>query len=786
MPSSFSPRRHALWLALFAPVVAPAVAQDTNRAAELELPSVTVIGTTPLPGIGVPKERFPGNVQGATVEDIRNRQATNLPDLLNAALPSVNVNDVQGNPFQPDVSYRGFTASPLLGLPQGLSVFQDGVRLNEPFGDVVNWGLIPMNAISTINLIPGSNPLFGLNTLGGALSLRTKSGFQFPHTVFEVQGGSWGRQQTSFEHGGYKDNVDYYIAGNFFREDGWRDFSPSRVGNFFAKSGWQNGTTDFDVSVTLGTTDLIGNGVVPQLFYNQGRERIFTVPDRTQNRLAMINFSGSHWLNDTSLVSGNLYLRQTSTRTLNGDANDEFEGGVFDGETGANGGAGFNQETGANNRTRTQGRSIGGQIQYQHLSERNQFTGGASFDAGRADFSQTQSLGVFDADRRVLETTPDTVGNLLYGRTQTNSLFVTDTWTFLPNWHLTASGRYNYTQVNNQDKLNPNTLPNLNGDFTYVKFNPALGLNWTPLPKTTVFISANQGNRAPSPIELGCADPANPCTLPNAMAADPYLKQVVARTGEVGARGMLTESIGYSTAAWQTANFDDILFLSTSTSAGYFSNFGQTRRRGVELTLFGSFGRLSVNGNFTFVDATYQSEATILAENNSSRGFGAVNADDEIHIRKGDRIPGIPRHQLRINADWRITDDWSIGGTVIAMSGVYARGNENNRHQAGTFTEPFGGGTRTFDGPGKTEAFAVLNLVSRYRVTSQWEVFGRINNVFDTRYETAAILAENPFTGGGVFQTNSDDWSRQTFYGPGAPRAAWVGVRYFLERQPRR
>jgi outer membrane receptor protein involved in Fe transport len=786
-----SPRQRALCAALSALplcVATDTAAQDgvTNRATELELPSVNVVGTTPLPGIGVPKARYPGNVQGLTAGDIRARQATNLPDLLNATLPSVNVNEVQGNPFQPDVSYRGFTASPLLGLPQGLSVFQDGVRLNEPFGDVVNWGLIPMNAISTINLIPGSNPLFGLNTLGGALSLRTKSGFQFPHTVMEVQGGSWGRQQASFEHGGYSGNTDYYLAGNFFREDGWRDFSPSRVGNFFAKSGWQNGTTDFDVSLTLGSTDLTGNGVVPQGFYNQGRERIFTVPDRTRNRLAMINFSGSHWLTDSSLVSANLYLRQTTTRTLNGDANDGFEGGLFDGETGANGGLGFDQETGANNRTVTKGRSIGGTVQYQRLWERNQLTGGASFDAGRADFSQSSQFGVFNGERRVVETNPENTENLLFGRTQTNSLFVTDTWTFLPNWHLTASGRYNYTQVNNQDKLNPNTLPNLNGDFTYVKFNPALGLNWNLTPKTTLFVNASQGNRAPSPIELGCADPANPCSLPNAMAADPYLKQVVARTGELGARGQLTERIGFSTAVWSTSSLDDILFLSTSTSQGYFANFGRTRRQGLELALFGDVGRVTVTGNWTMVDATYESEANILAENNSSRGFGAVTADDEIRIRKGDRIPGIPRHQFRLNADWRVTDTWSVGATVIAMTGVYARGNENNQHQAGTFTDPIGGGTRTFDGPGRTDAFAVLNLTSRYKLTSQWELFGRINNVFDTRYETAAILAENPFTTGGVFQTNSDNWARQSFFGPGAPRAAWIGVRYYLERQPRR
>ena len=95
---------------------------------------------------------------------------------MNNNLIGVSVNETQNNPYQPDVLFRGFTASPLLGTPQGLSVFQDGVRVNEPFGDAVNWDLIPVNAIADMILIPGSNPVFGLNTLGGSLSVTTKNG----------------------------------------------------------------------------------------------------------------------------------------------------------------------------------------------------------------------------------------------------------------------------------------------------------------------------------------------------------------------------------------------------------------------------------------------------------------------------------------------------------------------------------------------------------------------------------------------------------------------------------
>lgn len=742
-----------------------------------------VIGTTPLPGLGLSIQKFPGNVQSVTASDIRRSQQSNLPDLLTSQLQSVNVNDVQGNPYQPDLNYRGFTASPLLGLPQGLSVFQDGVRINEPFGDTVNWGLIPMNAISTINLIPGSNPLFGLNTLGGALSLRTKSGFQFPNTSMELSGGSWGRSQAQFEHGGYTGNKDYYIAGNWFREDGWRDFSPTDVKQFFAKTGVQTDDTDFDVSFTYARTDLIGNGVTPESFLNQNRNSIFTRPDNTRNTMAMVNFTGSHFLDAYRLISGNVYYRHNKTETLNGDVNDDFEGGPNDGETGANGGAGFNSETGVNNRTKTKGRTVGGTLQYSQNWDTNQLAVGTSYDDANADFEQSSGVGEFDSTRQVIQSAADVLGNSLNGKTRTASLFVTDTWTFMPNFHLTASARYNHTNVKNKDKLN-STPPNLDGDFTYVKVNPALGLNWTPSQTLTTYVSASQGNRAPSPIELGCADPNNPCTLPNALAADPFLKQVVARTYEIGARGLWGTNMRWNAALFQTNLNDDILFVSTTTSAGYFTNFGKTRRQGIELGMAADVGRTTISANYSLVDATYQSDATILAENNSSRGFGGVTADDEIRVRAGDRIPGIPQHQFRLNFDYRATDELSFGANIVAMTGNYARGNENNQHEPGTVTDPVSGDTRTFLGAGKTAAYAVLNLTARYRVAPRWEIFGRINNVFDTRFNTAAILAENPFNAG-AFQTNSDLWARETFYGPGAPRAAWIGVRYFIERPPR-
>src|SRR5262249_52786700 len=173
-----------------------------NPAEALELPTVEVVGTTPLPGIGTPTRDVPANVQIYTSKDLAGQRQNNVTDYLEQNPSGISSNAAQGNPFQPDINFRGFSASPLLGTPQGVSVFQDGVRVNEPFGDVVNWDLVPQSAIASIQLIPGSNPTFGLNTLGGAVAVYTKSGAEYPGGAVQISGGSFGRRTAGVEWGG--------------------------------------------------------------------------------------------------------------------------------------------------------------------------------------------------------------------------------------------------------------------------------------------------------------------------------------------------------------------------------------------------------------------------------------------------------------------------------------------------------------------------------------------------------------------------------------------------------
>jgi YVTN family beta-propeller protein len=192
-------RRARVALAIACAAWSTALVCGENPATEIERAVVEVIGITPIPGLGMPLRDVPSAVQSFSDETLRRRQALDATEYMERSFAGVSTNAAQANPLQPDVNFRGFTASHLLGVPQGLSVFVDGVRVNEAFGDVVNWDLIPRNAISSANLISGSNPVFGLNTLGGALSVLTKSGFSYPGYSARVLGGSFGRKIGEFE-----------------------------------------------------------------------------------------------------------------------------------------------------------------------------------------------------------------------------------------------------------------------------------------------------------------------------------------------------------------------------------------------------------------------------------------------------------------------------------------------------------------------------------------------------------------------------------------------------------
>jgi outer membrane receptor protein involved in Fe transport len=805
--------------------------------AQQQLPKVEVIGVSPVPGLEVPRDQVPANVQTARSADLERAQAQDLSSFLNRRLGSVHINEVQNNPFQPDVNYRGFTASPLLGTQQGLSLYLDGVRMNQPFGDVVSWDLIPKSAIGSISLNPGSNPLFGLNTLGGALVVLTKDGYSHPGSSVQLLGGSNGRGSVEFEHGGNRaDGLHWFVTGQKFHEQGWRVNSKSDVGQFFAKVGKRSSEGDISFTAAAAETDLNGNGLQEQRFLARDYRSVYTQPDNTRNRSVLLNLALSQSLNSAWTVAGNAYYRRIHTRTFNADLNDGsldqatyqpnateraaltragFTGFPTAGENATNtpfpkwrciAQALLNDEpaekcNGVLNRTTTRQSSLGLNAQLNFdgilLGMRSKALLGGTLDASRSHFVQGTELGYLNPDRSVTGVGAfgdggRTGGNVdgapydtrvdLTGRTRTYSLFGSAILNVATGTHLTVSGRYNRTTVRNRDAILPGGGPgSLDGNHTFSRFNPAVGLTFTPTGGINAWVGVNQGSRAPSTVELGCADPANPCKLPNAFAGDPPLKQVVTTTVEAGVRGGQTGGLAWSLGLFRSENKDDLLFVSdNATGSGYFRNFGKTRRQGLELGLSAKPVRdLTLGANLTQLDATFQSPERVNAASNSSNSSalaGFPGVDGSIAVRPGDRIPLVPRRLLKLYADADL-GKLSLGADVVAVGRSLARGNENGLHQ------PDG---RFYLGQGYSAGYGVLNLNAAYRPTQGLKVFAQVNNLFDRKYSTAAQLGATGFNDAGNFEArpfaanaNGDRPVRHsTFYAPGAPRSVNVGVKY--------
>ena len=726
-----------------------------NPAEVLELPKVEVIGTTPLPGLGTPIRDVPANVQVHTGRDVGKQRQGNLGEYLEQNPTSVTINSSQGNPFQPDVNYRGFSASPLLGTPQGLSVFQDGVRINEPFGDVVNWDLVPQSAISSIQLIPGSTPAFGLNTLGGALAVYTKSGSQYPGGAIEASGGAFGRKTLEFEQGGKGGDWDYFLTGNYFDDKGWAEHNASRVRQLFGKVGYQTEKTDLDLSFTKVNNVLDATQTLPLSFFGNIRQA-YTFPDRNTNKLDFLTVKGSRFLSDNVLLGGNLYYRKYQNRNISSNVNRDF--GTIDSDTGL-----INTVQATNDSSAIDQDSYGFGLQLTFSGDigarKNQFTVGASNDSGKARFTQDSQAAEFTAAR-------DTVGLTQFSRdtdakttNRYDGLFFADTLSLDERWTLTLSGRYNRANARIEDRTG--SAPLLNGQHSYAHFNRGIGLNFNPQPGLTAYATYNEGMRAPTPIELTCADPNAPCKLPNNFLADPELKKILSTTIEAGARGKWNESSAWSAAVYRTDLNDDIQFVSSggsSINAGFFQNVGKSRREGIELSAGSKFGALSVTARYSYVKATFQSSFTESSSSNSSAA-----ADGSIRVNSGNRIPGIPTHNFKLRLEYDFGDTFSIGTNVNYSGSIYARGDENNQ-----------------DAHGKIPGFTVVNLDARYQITKGVQLFARVNNLFDKRYANFGIMGQNFFTGPNrTFGPAAGvDPVAEQFRSPGVPRGAWVGLRY--------
>lgn len=808
--------------------------------------TVLVVAASPLPGMALRREQFAAPVQ--QLRQTSELPAQDLAELLGRHLGGVLVQDMQGNPFQADVQYRGFTASPLLGTPQGLSVYLDGVRMNQPFGDVVSWDLIPRAALQSLTLMPGSNPLFGLNTLGGALALQTKDGRSAPGTALEFKLGSQQRRNLLLEHGfANAQGLDGYGMVNLFHDGGWRAQSPSDVRQLFGKLRWKDGGTRSQLSLAWSDNELQGNGLQEGGQLAQDWKSVYTTPDTTRQHALLLNWTGSHELREGWTLSAQAYLRRQKGSSLNGDVNEgALDQSLYQPNASEravlaqNGYSGYpasganasntpfpywrclanallpngdtNKEpaekcsgllTRSSSTQRNEGLVLQSNWEGTQGSAKTQTLLGAALDIGHVRYSQLSQAGYVNPDHSVtgvpawadgsrggvVDDAPWDTAVELQGRSETRSLFGSRTWSWAGGWHLSASGRYNRTKVNNLDLRNDGNAASLSGQHQFSRFNPALGLTLAPSAAWQGWLGYNEGSRAPTATELGCANPDVPCRLPNAMASDPPLKQVVTRTLELGMRGQLAERHQWSASVFRAVNDDDILFVASEQSGfGYFRNFGQTRRQGLELSLSGPLGAQWQYGlHYNWLQASYQSAETVGGTGNSSNSAaqaGLPGTEGTVQIRPGDRIPLVPSQVFKLQLGYQPSAAWRFGLDLQAVGRSNARGNENGEHQAGGNCGSF----TCYTGSGHNPGYAVLNLSAHYSPQPGWTLTGQVNNLLDTRYTTAAVLAPNAFINGGIAARTGSSYmvngvreytvQQGTFYAPGAPRNVWLGARY--------
>ena len=770
-----APLRAGLLSLLVCPL---AVSAQNQLPGPLEEVVVTV---TPMQSTtGLSKEKIPYNIQSADSDTIRDSQSFGVADFMNRNLGSITINETQENPLQPDIQYRGYTASPLLGLPQGMAVYQNGVRINEVLGDTINWDLIPQSSIDNMTLIGGANPLYGLNTLGGALSITTKNGFTHPHHGLEVYGGSFGRINATAESGANNGTLGYYTTINYFDEKGWRQASASSAVSLYSAFSYRSTSdTTLDLTFNYADTDLTGNGPLPADLLARDRSTVFTYPDNTRNTLMFVELEGQHWLNDSVQLSGNLFYRNSDADYFNGndsgyeDCSDSGgpagylceegdvtpitdQAGNLVSSTNADG----SPRDAVNNIDARRQRGYGGSLQatltYPVLDRDNQLILGSAYTQGFAQFASRAEIGSLNPDRSTRGVgiyIPD-AGTDIHTQTRTWSVYLTDTLSLLDRLDLTLSARYNNTGVNIGDHGGSDVFsvprPALNGEHDYGRINPAAGITYRFSRELSLYANYSESSRAPTPIELACADPQAPCTLPNAFLADPPLQQVVTESVELGARGRY-RGMEYHAGFYRSLNSNDIIFVSTggaTATEGYFNNVGSTLRMGVEAGVQGSWRQLDWFANYSYLQATYETAFAAPSPNHP-----LANSNGEFLVTPGDRIPGVPAHTFKLGGDYGLTEHLRLGGDLVYNAGVYLRGDEANL-------------LPMLDG------YVVVNLHATYRFNDTISLFARVDNVFDNHYQTFGLLGD---TSGVSF--NPPLSSDPRFLSPGAPRAAYVGIR---------
>jgi outer membrane receptor protein involved in Fe transport len=737
-----------------------------------------VYATAPMAGATVDVDKVPSSVNVVDSGQIARTDSLNVADALRQSVPGISINEVAGNPFQPDVQFRGFTASPVTGTPQGIAVYQNGVRVNEAFGDTVNWDLIPTTAIKSVTVVT-NNPAFGLNALGGAINVQMKDGFNYHGAEIDTMGGSFGRIQSSAQWGKEVEHFAVYGALEGLHDDGFRNFSASDIRRFYGDVGYRNDGNEFHLNMGVADNKFGSTATAPIELLDRYWGATYTTPQVTQNRVGYVNLTGKVEATPTWTIESSAHVRvfdqnmldanTTGTRPCAADPTLLCFG---DDATPANGLNGAqlanpfdpNAILGELDRTTTRSTTAGASLQAtnsdQLFGHDNRLVIGSSFDASVTHFSASAELGTIAPNYVVSGSgiflgqsgSPVSIGPVLLRTTnQYSGLYALDTFDVTKAFSITGGGRFNDARIALQDQIGTA----LNGNETFDRFNPIIGGTYKITPELTAYAGYSEANRAPTPLELGCADPAHPCIIASFLVADPPLKQVVSRTAEAGLRGTKALSIGtlgWKLDAFRAQNTDDILAVPSPVlqGFGFFQNIGATRRQGIEAEVNLTSSALQLYASYAFVDARFLN-ALQLASNSPF-----ADANGNIQVVPGDQIPAIPRHRIKAGLDYSITDALKVGGDALFVSSQYFVGDASNQAP-------------------KLPSYTVFNLHASYQIDKTFQIYGRVDNVFDNRYATYGTFFDTAllpnFANGGAPFTDARSVS------PARPRAFYVGLK---------
>jgi outer membrane receptor protein involved in Fe transport len=740
-------------------------------------PSPSLYPNTPVPGSGIDPDKVPAAVNTVDANQIDREHSANIANALEKFVPGIVVNEVAGNPFQPNVQFRGFVASPVSGTPQGLAVYQNGVRINEAFGDTVNWDLIPTAAIQSVAVI-ANNPAFGLNALGGAINITMKNGFNYHGAEIDTMAGSYGRIQNSTQWGKQIDNYAVYGALEGVHDDGFRNFSPSEVRRFYGDVGYKNDESEFHLNMGVAENHFGATATAPIELLDQFWGATYTTPQTTQNRVGYLNLIGKVEATPSWTIEGSAHVRRFEQNIVDGNPTgtqpctdpallcfgddttpafglngvqlaNPFAPGTVLGELDRN-----------TTRSTTTGATLQATNSDQLFGHNNKFVLGASFDSSVTRFTASPELGTIGPNFVVSGSgiflgqsgNPVSIGPVdLRATNQYTGLYALDTFDVTNALTITGGGRFNLANIVLEDQIGTS----LNGTDNFNHFNPLIGGTYKITPGLTAYAGYSQANRAPTPLELSCADPARPCIVAAFLVSDPPLKQVISQTVEAGFRGsreLNIGTLGWKFGVFRTDNTDDILAIPSPVlqGFGFFQNVGSTRRQGIETEVTLKSNALQFFASYALVDARFLN-ALELASNSPF-----ADANGNVQVLPGNRIPAIPRNRVKASVDYSITDALKIGGDALLVSSQYFVGDESNQAP-------------------RVPGYAVFNLHTSYQINKRFQVYARVDNLLDNRYatygtffDTAAI--PNLANGGAPF---TDPRSLS----PARPRVYYAGLK---------